>query len=210
MTYDGLNIIKGRPYATVFLPKHHLAQKDGTIGVHILVAEKMLGRNLTAKEVVHHKDFNKYNNEESNLMIFDSRKSHGVYHACLRYGYDYELVRTQGVYSCRRLTKTEREQGHLRRLTKTKREHSDYFICPICGKHKPSTTHKDGRCFDCYNLHRRAESRCPEKAELESALVRKSFRQVGIQYGVSDNTVRKWCRRLGLPDKASSWRNKSQ
>jgi hypothetical protein len=37
--------------------------------IHRIVAEEMLGRSLTSKEVVHHKDGNKWNNAPENLEV---------------------------------------------------------------------------------------------------------------------------------------------
>ena len=82
--YKNLKIITGRPYEYVYLPTHHLAQKDGTVGVHILVAEDLLHRPLDENMVVHHKDFNKKNNDPQNLMVFEDQQSHSTYHICLK------------------------------------------------------------------------------------------------------------------------------
>jgi len=49
----------------------------------ILVMEKILGRYLAKKEVVHHKDGDRANNKPSNLKLFSSRKSHGYYEQLL-------------------------------------------------------------------------------------------------------------------------------
>ncbi len=41
------------------------------IGAHRLAMEKHLGRKLTSNEVVHHIDWDRYNNEISNLELMD-------------------------------------------------------------------------------------------------------------------------------------------
>ena len=51
---------------------------------HRVVAEKMLGRKLKDGEVVHHKDFNKRNNNPENLRIFASQAEHASFHADLK------------------------------------------------------------------------------------------------------------------------------
>ena len=48
---------------------------------HRVVAEMILGRPLKDGEVVHHIDFNKRNNDPSNIMIFPSQADHAAYHA---------------------------------------------------------------------------------------------------------------------------------
>jgi hypothetical protein len=47
---------------------------------HRLVAEKMLGRALRRREVVHHIDGNTLNNDPSNLQVFDSNGQHTAHH----------------------------------------------------------------------------------------------------------------------------------
>ena len=47
---------------------------------HRVIAEKMLGRQLTEVEHVHHKDGNKHNNEESNLQVMTASE-HQKLHA---------------------------------------------------------------------------------------------------------------------------------
>lgn len=39
------------------------------------------------------------------------------------------------------------------------------------------------------------------KEELEPLVYQKSFVQIGKMYGVTDNTVRKWCKKYNLPFK---------
>lgn len=46
---------------------------------HRLVMEKMIGRYLDPKEVVHHKDGNRLNNDPSNLQLFSENREHLAY-----------------------------------------------------------------------------------------------------------------------------------
>lgn len=46
---------------------------------HRVVMEKVLGRKLDSKEIVHHKDENKHNNDPSNLEIM-TQAEHARYH----------------------------------------------------------------------------------------------------------------------------------
>lgn len=48
--------------------------------LHRVVAEKVLGRELTREEVVHHDDRNRINNDPNNLWIFPDHSSHAKYH----------------------------------------------------------------------------------------------------------------------------------
>ncbi len=47
------------------------------------------------------------------------------------------------------------------------------------------------------NQHQK-ETKRPSKEELEKLIHEKPFLQIGRMYGVSDNAVRKWCKRYGL------------
>jgi hypothetical protein len=47
---------------------------------HRIVAEQKIGRKLLPKEVVHHIDGNKRNNQPDNLMVFPSQKEHAEWH----------------------------------------------------------------------------------------------------------------------------------
>lgn len=47
---------------------------------HRWIFEKYLGRKLTKKEVVHHIDNDKSNNDINNLMLFPTKKAHTKFH----------------------------------------------------------------------------------------------------------------------------------
>jgi len=54
------------------------------------------------------------------------------------------------------------------------------------------------RCVKCkVKIERKVE--WPSKEELEQLINEKSFVAIAKEYGVSDNAVRKWCKRYGLP-----------
>lgn len=63
-------------YVLVWMPTHPFANNAGTVRQHRLVMELKLGRYLTRKEVVHHKDGNKKNNRIDNLELFASNGDH--------------------------------------------------------------------------------------------------------------------------------------
>ena len=67
-------------YIIINIPDHPNADKHGYVAEHRLVMEKQLGRYLDKKEVVHHIDGNKNNNNLSNLMLFPSNSAHINYH----------------------------------------------------------------------------------------------------------------------------------
>lgn len=61
-------------------PEHPRANRWGFVPQHRLVAEHYLGRHLLRKEVVHHEDRNKTNNDPSNLWVFESQSAHLSHH----------------------------------------------------------------------------------------------------------------------------------
>lgn len=64
-------------------------------------------------------------------------------------------------------------------------------------------------CIACSNRHKGYSQRkipstnTPSREELKILLRTSPFTKIGEQYGVSDNAVRKWCDKYGLPRKAS-------
>lgn len=63
-------------YRQKYLPDHPRADITGLVAEHILVAEKLLGKPLPPKAIIHHKDFDKGNNTLSNLLFPITRLQH--------------------------------------------------------------------------------------------------------------------------------------
>jgi len=63
-------------YKRVYQPGHHRADVTGMVSEHVLIAERLLGRPLQKGEIVHHKDFDKFNNSDDNLLVPISRQEH--------------------------------------------------------------------------------------------------------------------------------------
>lgn len=69
--------------------------------------------------------------------------------------------------------------------------------CKNCGK-ELERNRKTGLCSICYN--KLQSSKIPQKEELISLIVEGvPFIKIGRMYGVTDNSVRKWCKKYGLP-----------
>lgn len=77
----GLSKRSGRGYLTM--------RVDGrNVGVHRLVAEQVMGRRLSPREVVHHVNAQRRDNRPENLWVFPSRAAHSRYEWHLRHGGD--------------------------------------------------------------------------------------------------------------------------
>jgi hypothetical protein len=67
-------------YMYVLIPDHPNATKNGYVLEHRHVMEEHLGRYLSAKEEIHHKDEDKKNNNIDNLVLCADRAEHAKYH----------------------------------------------------------------------------------------------------------------------------------
>lgn len=67
--------------------------------------------------------------------------------------------------------------------------------CKGCGK-KISSGAK--YCSECWSIINRKVER-PDRESLKDLIRTLPFTKIGEQYGVSDNTIRKWCDNYGLP-----------
>jgi len=69
--------------------------------------------------------------------------------------------------------------------------------CLKCGKEISKDT-KNNLCKKCFNLKRRKVKR-PQPLELAKNIVNNGFEHVGRQYGVSGNSIKKWCKSYNIP-----------
>lgn len=51
------------------------------IYLHVVVAERKIGRRLKKGECVHHVDMNKTNNDPDNLIVFKTARDHSLFHS---------------------------------------------------------------------------------------------------------------------------------
>lgn len=75
------------------------------------------------------------------------------------------------------------------------------YYCSQCGK-EISCSSNSGLCVECSNLSLRVCER-PSRQELKNLIRTKPFTKIGDMFGVSDNTIRKWCLAENLPAKVS-------
>lgn len=162
-------------YIEVYIPEHKRSHINGCVYEHIVIAEGIIGRSLQDKEVVHHIDKNRSNNNPDNLMIFKTSSDHSRYH------------KTGICVKNKDKTYSSPAQN----------------VCIKCGKIRDFKS-KSKMCRDCYNIFERKlkVSSIPQKQDLINMINEKvSFCEIGRIYGVSDNSIRKWCKKYEIPYK---------
>ena len=89
-------------YIYIYFPEHPNAGSAGYVSEHRMVASKMLNRELTKKDIVHHKDGEKINNKESNLFPTDISGHKKAEASLLQIGYklykERKIIFEKGVY----------------------------------------------------------------------------------------------------------------
>ncbi len=76
----GGKVDNGYGYIWIYLPNHPQRNDKNYVFEHRVVMEKFLNRYLEPKEVVHHINSNKADNEIKNLMLFKNNSEHLKYH----------------------------------------------------------------------------------------------------------------------------------
>lgn len=72
--------------------------------------------------------------------------------------------------------------------------------CADCGKEINSRSTRCQSCAAKYsNTYKVNKDDRPSKDELLSLILSKTFVEIGKMYGVTDNTIRKWCKGYNLP-----------
>lgn len=160
-------------YLLYYNPTHHRANKDGYVRIHLVQAEKKIGRLLKDGEVVHHLDKNKHNNELDNLIVFRSNADHSAFHKGVR-----AIKCEDGIWECP-------DKGKK--------------ICPVCNKKEIKKTY--GLCLECLKKEKLKSylDRIPDRDKLKNEIYNNSFDEIGRKYNVTANAIKKWCKFYNLP-----------
>lgn len=129
--------------------------------------------------------------KELRKCILVCRNCHGEIHAGIRMLPD-EYTSFNEEYADYKGKFTHLEQNGKQLITRIVKVKS---FCPVCGKEKSKNNKTCS--IECHAFTRRKCKR-PSKQELQTLLNKSSFVQIGKQFGVSDNAVRKWCKRYEL------------
>lgn len=188
-------------YVAIYMPEHERSFDNGCVYEHILVAEKILGRKLNPRECVHHKDIDRTNNNEENLMVFKTSEDHVAFHG------GAELVKNDdGTYYCIKRfakfvyyysnrTRKDIDTGVIDTGSVHVKDISQKDLCPVCKSNDKYI--KSKMCTECAKKEK--AKNIPPKEELEHLIYKLPFTEIGKRYGVTDNSVRKWCKKYDLP-----------
>lgn len=72
--------------------------------------------------------------------------------------------------------------------------------CPSCGKEISSGANF---CNTCARKNNRIVEDRPDREELKQLIRKYTFTELGRKYGISDNSVRKWCKLVNLPHRTT-------
>jgi hypothetical protein len=139
---------------------------------HVRVAEKKLGRKIGKKEVVHHVDETRSNNEPENLMVFRTAGDHTTHHSKI----SHELFQTQdGSYVAVKVQQ----------------------FCKFC--ERPYEPNKFDQVYCdllCYGKDKAKD--IPSSTELKNLVLKMPATQVAKIYGVSDKAIKQWCDKFNI------------
>lgn len=150
----GTTYVGSNGYIHEHQPDHPNARANGWVAQHRIVMESVLGRLLTRKEVVHHRDHNRSNNDPSNLQLIASASEHQKLHAREEKLWSNSRPELSGCRMCGTNTRRHVANGLCKRCytnkPKTWAKHGGWICCRGCGSTKGKHEGK-GLCVGCYS-----------------------------------------------------------
>jgi group I intron endonuclease len=138
--------------------------------------------------------FQKLNDETLNQIIYDlqNTKQTGK-EIAIKFGISHQMV-----YEIKNGKSWYKEElNYPLRMNLHNEVKNKISYCEYCGNEKSINAHM---CKECSDIYQQTVER-PEPLDLMEMIFNEGFAAVGRKYSVSDNTIRKWCIKYGLPSK---------
>lgn len=150
------------------------------------------GYNITIYDDREHYQFNTYDSNAFQQMIIDIKLTTMSFESiATKYNVSSSLIYYINRGDCHRLPN---EQYPLRTVKDFSKQH---HFCTKCGVEIKSNSLL---CRTCSSMKQQKTQR-PNRNELKQLIKNNSFLHIAKKFGVSDNTIRKWCKSYGLPYK---------
>lgn len=140
------------------------------------------------------------------IGVINDLKNTDMFHRDIAEKWQISVEMVQGI-NTGRYWYSDYEDYPLQKLCKrNSHQPIKIYYCIDCGK---EVTKGADRCIECARLVSRKVAR-PSREELHDYLlsIRGNFLEAGRHYGVSDNTIRKWCKAYGIPSKSVDYKEK--
>ena len=152
------------------------------------------GYNIVLIDDKEHHQFNKYDIEVFSNLINDIKNSTLSFKEIAeKYNLDLSMIYYINRGSYHSLP------NEVYPLRTVKNLNKQYHYCLDCGIELKTNSL---RCIKCSQIYQRKKQR-PNRNELKKLIRNTSFVELGKQYNVSDNAIRKWCKYENLPFKKS-------
>ena len=188
----GHTVLYGR-YVWEFFPNHRLRNMWGWVAQHRVVAEDMIGRDLVQskdprkQEVVHHRDENPTNNDQSNLQVMTT-SDHRRLHLKKRHD-DYvkhHLPNRDDVKEALTRMTIKATAEHFGIVHQTLRNHYPDLLAPYKRKspvrvHSP-TEEERKIVIDCAKSPLVSLRDCSKAAKMSTRTVRRLCKALGVEW----------------------------